>query len=114
MSVDHFLPCPNSLLEVFNALKDKAGIVERVNDPTFSGRVMVKVYDMWGNTRSNWLSVASGAGNGPSGPHTGMSAPLRPGQSVIVKNFAGNPDKSYCTPGPPWLTEEGNPGSKVS
>lgn len=113
MSIDHFLPCPNSLLEVFNALKDRIGKVKRVDDPTFSGRVMVEVIDTWGNTRSNWISVASGAGNGPGGSQTGMSAPLRPGQSVIVKYMAGNPDKAYCTPGPPWLTEPGNPGSKV-
>ena len=114
MSIDHFLPFPNNIIDMYRALSSSLGIVIRVDDPTFSGRVMVKVTDIWGDTKSNWISVASGAGNGPGVSQTGMSAPLRPGQSVLVFHPGGNMDKSCCMVGPPWLSEPGDPGSKVA
>lgn len=113
MSIDHFLPFPNNIVDMYKALAWSMGKVIRVDDPTFSGRVMVEVVDIWGKKRSNWISVASGAGNGSSGTQNGMSAPLRPGQSVLVFHPGGNMDKSCCMPGPPFLSEPGNPGQKV-
>lgn len=114
MSLDHLLPCPNDILELVKALAFHPGKVVRVDDPTFSGRVMVEVINRFGKLITNWLSVASGAGNGPGGSQTGMSAPLRPGQSVLVFCPGGNIDKQCCIPGPPWLSGPGNPGSRVA
>lgn len=114
MSIDHFLPFPNNIIEMVKALTFHMGKVIRVDDPTFSGRVMVEVADRWGKKRSNWISVAAGIGNGAGAAQSGMHNPLRPGQSVLVFHPGGNMDKSCCIPGPPFLSESGNPGSKVS
>ena len=114
MSLDYLLPFPNDILEMVKALTFHPGKVVRVDDPTFSGRVMVEVLNRFGERITNWISVASGAGNGPGVSQTGMSAPLRPGQSVLVFHPGGNMDKSCCMVGPPWLSEPGDPGSKVA
>lgn len=114
MSVDHLLPFPNDILELVKALTFHPGRVVRVDDPTFSGRVMVEILNRFGKIITNWISVAGGIGNGPGATQSGMHNPLRPGQSVLVFCPGGNVDKQCCIPGPPTLSEPGNPGSRVA
>lgn len=115
MSLDRHLGFPNNWLHLVMACTEHYAEVVRVDDPTGSGRVMVKCKDIWGNTRSNWILCDDNnpAPTDKKRKQSGMWNPARPKQTGMVYFPGGDLTNPRFRKAGAHMNAKGNAGTKV-
>lgn len=113
MSVDDFLPFPNTVLELVKHCTLTPCEVVKCGDSKCCGDVKVRCAGLWGDKCSNWIPrLGMSVGSFSVGQQgSGRWSPSRPGEYGAIGFIAGNPRYPYYVPLGPGMSDKGDPGT---